>query len=50
MRELVDEEYVIEYALIVRLEELLAPNSDELESSNDSMIDNPPNDDSLNEE
>lgn len=46
--ELVDEGYNIEYA-ILRLEELLAPNSDEHESSNDFMIDNPPEDDSSDE-
>ena len=50
MRELVDEGYNIEYAPIKRLEELLALNSGKLESQDDSMINNPPEDDSLDEE
>ena len=49
MRELVVEQYNIEYNPIVRLEELLALAMDKLESSDDSMIDNPPEDDSSDE-
>ena len=49
MRELLDEEYNIDYAPIVRLEELLAPDQDGPESSDDHMIDIPLEDDSLDE-
>ena len=50
MTELVDEEYNIEHSHIVRLEKLLVPDPNEPDSSDDSMIDNPPEDNSLNEE
>lgn len=48
--ELVDEEYNIEYGRTMRLEELLAPDLDESESSDESMIDNLSEDDSSREE
>ena len=41
MEELVDEEYNIEYAPTVRLEELLAPDPNKSESSDESMVDSP---------
>ena len=41
-RELVEEESNVEYSLIIRLGELLAP--DESKDSNEPMIDNPPED------
>ena len=40
MRELVHEEQDIEYAPTVRLEEPLAPNSDQSRSSDESIADN----------
>jgi len=47
MRELVDKEYNIEYSSIIRLKELLAPNLDESDRSDDSMINNPLEDSTL---
>ena len=44
MRKRVDEEYNIEYSTIVILEELLAPTSVASNSSGDSMIEDPPED------
>jgi len=48
--ELVNEEQDIEYAPAVRLEELLAPHSDQLGSLNESMIDNFTRSDTLDED
>lgn len=49
MRELIDDEYNIEYSTIVRLEELWAPDPNEPDSSNDCMTDNPLEDNSSDE-
>ena len=50
MGELVDEEYNIEYAFNMRLEELLVPDRDQSESSDKSMVDILSEDDTLDEE
>ena len=48
--ELMDEEQDFEYAPVVRLEELLAPDSDQSGSSDESMADNFVGSDALDEE
>ena len=50
MGELVNEEYNIEYASTVRLEELLSPDRDQSESSDESRINNLSGNESSGEE